>query len=65
MHFTKTIISLFALSSFATARLGDSESSFARREVARDAHEQYLAARDEYIEKRELFRRVSSILFCY
>jgi hypothetical protein len=59
MHFIKTVVSLFAFSSFAAARLDGSDSDLVRREMAEAAHEGYLAARDEYIEKRELFRRVS------
>lgn len=57
MHFIKTIVSLFALSSVAVARIGDADLE--GRDVAEVAHEEYLVARDEYIEKRELFRRVS------
>jgi hypothetical protein len=30
-----------------------------RRDAALDAHEDYLVAREEYVEKRDLFRRVS------
>lgn len=56
MHFVKTIVSLFALSSFAVAHIGDADLE--RRDVAKIAHEEYLMARDEYIEKRDLFRRV-------
>ncbi|CAG9950927.1 unnamed protein product [Clonostachys rosea f. rosea IK726] len=58
MHFIKTVVSLFAFSSFAAARLDGSDSDLVRREMAEAAHEEYLAARDEYIEKRELFRRL-------
>ncbi|CAI6028722.1 unnamed protein product [Clonostachys chloroleuca] len=57
MHFIKTVVSLFALSSFAAAKLGGSDFGLARREMAEAAHEEYLAARDEYFEKRDLFRR--------
>ncbi|CAG9950926.1 unnamed protein product [Clonostachys rosea f. rosea IK726] len=56
MHFIKTIVSLFALSSVAVARIGDADLE--GRDVAEVAHEEYLVARDEYIEKRELFRRL-------
>ncbi|CAI6100592.1 unnamed protein product [Clonostachys chloroleuca] len=58
MHFVKTIVSLFALSSFAVAHIGDADLE--RRDVAEIAHEEYLMARDEYIEKRDLFRRFAS-----
>ncbi|VUC26147.1 unnamed protein product [Clonostachys rosea] len=57
MHFAKAIVSLFALSSFAAAQYGE-DVGFAPREIAEAVHEEYLAARDEYIEKRELFRRL-------
>ncbi|CAH0003430.1 unnamed protein product [Clonostachys byssicola] len=57
MHFIKAVASLFALSSCAAAQFSDSEFTLARRELAEAAEEQYLAARDEYIEKRDIFRR--------
>ncbi|VUC37279.1 unnamed protein product [Clonostachys rosea] len=57
MHFTKSLISLFAISSFANARL-------ARREIAEVAYEDYIVARDEYIEKRDLFRRLGATGNC-
>uniref|UniRef100_A0A0B7KRF9 Invertebrate defensins family profile domain-containing protein n=1 Tax=Bionectria ochroleuca TaxID=29856 RepID=A0A0B7KRF9_BIOOC len=60
MHFIKTVVSLFAFSSFAAARLDGSDSDLVRREMAEAAHEEYLAARDEYFEKRDLFRRIGS-----
>ncbi|CAH0025050.1 unnamed protein product [Clonostachys rhizophaga] len=57
MHFIKTLVSLFTISGFAAARFEYSDFSLARREIAEVAHEDYLIARDEYIEKRDLFRR--------
>ncbi|CAH0045874.1 unnamed protein product [Clonostachys solani] len=65
MHFTKTLVSLFAIAGFAAAQYSDSDSGLARREVAEAVHEEYLAARDEYIEKRELFRRLGGNGKCY
>jgi hypothetical protein len=58
MHFVKTIVSLFALSSFAAAQVHgeELEAALAARDVA---YEDLLFARDEYIEKRELFKRLS------
>ncbi|KAK7219173.1 hypothetical protein V2G26_007176 [Clonostachys chloroleuca] len=57
MHFIKTIISLFSFTHLVAARLDGSDSGLTRREMAEAAHEEYLAARDEYIEKRDLFQR--------
>lgn len=60
MHFFK-LLSVFALSSVAVAQLTDvSEGGLSPRAFAEAAEEEYLVARDEYIEKRDLFRRVSS-----
>jgi ABC-type transporter lipoprotein component MlaA len=59
MRFIKTIISLFSFTHLVAARLDGSDSGLTRREMAEAAHEEYLAARDEYIEKRDLFQRVS------
>jgi hypothetical protein len=58
MHFIKTIVSVFALSSFAAAQVHGEEldAALAARDVA---YEDLLYAREEYIEKRELFKRVS------
>ncbi|CAH0025167.1 unnamed protein product [Clonostachys rhizophaga] len=57
MHFVKTIVSLFALSSFAAAQVHgeELEAALAARDVA---YEDLLFAREEYIEKRELFKRL-------
>ncbi|CAI6050798.1 unnamed protein product [Clonostachys chloroleuca] len=57
MRFIKTIISLFSFTHLVAARLDGSDSGLTRREMAEAAHEEYLAARVEYIEKRDLFQR--------
>ncbi|CAG9977307.1 unnamed protein product [Clonostachys byssicola] len=64
MHFIRTVVSLFALSSFAAAQYAEDEhAGLSRRQLAEAredflaARDEYLAARDEYIEKRDLFRR--------
>lgn len=58
MHFVKTIVSLFALSSFAAANIYESDDSDL---VARDvAYVDYLAARHEFIGKRDLYLRAVS-----
>ncbi|CAG9991102.1 unnamed protein product [Clonostachys byssicola] len=59
MHFIKTIVSVFALSSFTAAQVHgeELEAALAARNVA---YEDLLFARDEYIEKRELFKRLPS-----
>ncbi|VUC25811.1 unnamed protein product [Clonostachys rosea] len=64
MHFTKTLVSLFAISGLASAQYADEDSGLSRREVTEAVHEEYLAARDEYIEKRELFRRLGGNGIC-
>ncbi|CAH0045873.1 unnamed protein product [Clonostachys solani] len=57
MQFFK-FLSLFALSSVATAQLaGVSEGDLSPRDFAEAAEAEYLVARDEYIEKRDIFRR--------
>jgi hypothetical protein len=58
MHFTKTIISFFAITGFAAAQLEDHHPDLAAREAAREeyleARDEYLAARDNYLlEKRK------------
>ncbi|CAH0058504.1 unnamed protein product [Clonostachys solani] len=59
MHFIKTVVSIFALSSFAAAHFAEeADAGLSRRALAESAHDEYLAAREEYIEKRELFRRL-------
>ncbi|CAH0045872.1 unnamed protein product [Clonostachys solani] len=60
MHFIKSLVSLVALAGFAAAQYAEEEdyAGLSRREVSEIAHGEYLAARDEYIEKRELFRRL-------
>ncbi|CAH0045871.1 unnamed protein product [Clonostachys solani] len=65
MHFIKTVVSLFALSSFAAAQYADDEyAGLSRRQLAEIAQEEYLAARDEYIEKRDLFLRAGPMGTC-
>jgi hypothetical protein len=64
--FKATVFSFLAVSSLvAAAPYPDPEADnmeveeLSRRDAALDAHEDYLVAREEYVEKRDLFRRVS------
>lgn len=67
MQFFKTaVFSFLAVSSLvAAAPYPEPEpenmevEGLSRRDAALDAHEDYLVAREEYVEKRDLFRRVS------
>jgi hypothetical protein len=58
MHFVKTIISLFALSSFAAAQYAD-EAGLNPRDNYLAAREEFLDARDTYLAARDLYVRVS------
>ncbi|CAH0042629.1 unnamed protein product [Clonostachys rhizophaga] len=63
MYFVKTDVSLFALSSFAAAQYAEDEhAGLSPRQLAEIAQEEYLAARDEYIEKRDIFRRAPRLM---
>ncbi|VUC23778.1 unnamed protein product [Clonostachys rosea] len=63
MHFTKTIITLIGLSGFAAAAHDANENTgLARRELS-EIYDDFLVARDEYREKRDLYLRVR--LFFY
>ncbi|VUC25809.1 unnamed protein product [Clonostachys rosea] len=66
MHFIKSLVSFIALTGFAAAQYADDEdyAGLSRREVSEIAQEEYLAARDEYIEKRDLFRRAGPMGVC-
>ncbi|KAK7222134.1 hypothetical protein V2G26_010137 [Clonostachys chloroleuca] len=65
MHFIKTVASVFSLSSFVTAHFEGPDAGPSRRALVESAEEEYLAARDEYIEKRDLFKRLSPIPFAF
>ncbi|VUC26585.1 unnamed protein product [Clonostachys rosea] len=62
MHFIKTVISLFALQTLATAQLED------QRLIARNEYQvargKYLAARDEFLTKREVYLRAADTGKC-
>lgn len=66
MHFPNVLVSIIAVASVTTASL--SQRMYAEPLQALDireyeeAHDEMLAARDEFMEKRDLFRRVSSPL---
>lgn len=63
MHFTNVLVSIVAMASVTTAtlsqRMYDEPLQALDIRDYEDVHEEMLAARDEYIEKRDLFRRVS------
>ncbi|CAG9975624.1 unnamed protein product [Clonostachys byssicola] len=68
MHFTNVLVSIFAVASVTTATL--SQRMYGEPLQALDirgyeeAHEDMLAARDEFMEKRDLFRRLGGQAFC-
>ncbi|CAG9941787.1 unnamed protein product [Clonostachys rosea f. rosea IK726] len=63
MHFVKTIISLFALSSFAAAQYAD-EAGLNPRDNYLAAREEFLDARDTYLAARDLYVRGPRIGKC-
>ncbi|CAH0003429.1 unnamed protein product [Clonostachys byssicola] len=72
MLFTKALLLSFLGVSLSTAQFADRVDARGLDEVeglfsrdVLDAHEGYLQARDEYIEKRDLFRRLGGNGVCY
>ncbi|VUC26148.1 unnamed protein product [Clonostachys rosea] len=47
MHFIKTIVSVFAVASFASAFAEEADAGLSRRALAEGAEEEYLVARDD------------------
>ncbi|VUC23256.1 unnamed protein product [Clonostachys rosea] len=66
MHFTNVLISIFAVASVTTATLSPRMQPIQALDIREyeDIHDEMLAARDEYIEKRDLFRRLGGQAFC-
>ncbi|VUC23257.1 unnamed protein product [Clonostachys rosea] len=58
MHLIKTAISLFALASLTSAQQGNTDAALDSRDTK--AYRNYVVARDNYIEARDLYRRGSS-----
>ncbi|CAG9982730.1 unnamed protein product [Clonostachys byssicola] len=59
MHFTKTIITLIGLSGLAATYDANDNNGLAQRELS-EVYDDFLVARDEYIEKRELYLRAKT-----